>query len=156
MIFKCWKLIKTFMNYCANRTRPWPALRTVSCKVLVSNWGMPRGHLYCILGMQWRQRRVILGSSCQAGQWSLEIRAVGLALRSHYSYCLTWPLCFKKKKKFFFFLAVPSLSCDMWDLQSLMWDAGSLVAACELLCHMASSSLTRDRTQAPCTGSMES
>ena len=46
-----------------------------------------------------------------------------------------------------------------------MWHVGSvavaqrifLVVACELLVgHMGSTSLTRDRTQAPCFGSMES
>ena len=113
------------MNYCANRTRPWPALRTVSGQVLVSSWGMPRGHLYCILGVQWRHRRVILGSSCQAGQWSLEIRAVGLALRSHYSYGLTWPLCFKKKKIFFSFIwqcQVLVVTCGIFNLWCGMQD----------------------------------
>ena len=38
-------------------------------------------------------------------------------------------------------LAVLALSCSTWDLYSQ---------------HVGSSSLTRDRTQAPCTGSSES
>ena len=47
---------------------------------------------------------------------------------------------------FFFFsiftyLAVLGLSCDTWDIQSLLQ-------------HMGSSSLTRDQTQAPCIRSM--
>ena len=42
---------------------------------------------------------------------------------------------------FFFFFGCTCLSCGMWDLS---------------LSHVGSSSLTRDRTQAPCIGSMES
>ena len=41
------------------------------------------------------------------------------------------------------YLAGPGLSCGMWDLQS-SWQ------------HVGSCSLTRDQTQAPCTGSVES
>ena len=51
---------------------------------------------------------------------------------------------------YLFILAVPGLSCNMWDL---------LIAACRLLsCGMraVSSSPTRDRTQDPCIGSVES
>ena len=56
------------------------------------------------------------------------------------------------------------LSCSSRALQ--LWLTSSLVAACRLLScgmqtlscsmHVGSSSLTRDRTQAPCIGSMES
>ena len=56
-----------------------------------------------------------------------------------------------------FILAAPGLSCGMWDL---LVAAGSLLSCSmsTLSCgmHVGSSSLTRDRTWAPCTGSMES
>ena len=41
----------------------------------------------------------------------------------------------------FTYLAVLGLTCDTWDIKSLLQ-------------HMGSSSLTRDQTQAPCIGSM--
>ena len=47
------------------------------------------------------------------------------------------------------YLAVLGLSCSTWDLWSSLWHMRSLVV------HMESSSLARDRTQAPCTGSSE-
>ena len=34
---------------------------------------------------------------------------------------------------FFIYLAFPGLSCDMRDLQASLWQAGSLVVACEHL-----------------------
>ena len=49
-----------------------------------------------------------------------------------------------------FILAVPGLSCDTWDLLCSMWDLFS----CSM--HAGSSSLTRDRTPAPCIRSVES
>ena len=36
----------------------------------------------------------------------------------------------------FMYLAVLGLSCDMQDLQSSLWHAGSLVVACKLSCDM--------------------
>ena len=60
-------------------------------------------------------------------------------------------------KKKIIYLAVPGLSCTMWDLQSSLRHARSLVLACELLVgHVGSSSLTRNRTWAPYTGSVQS
>ena len=61
---------------------------------------------------------------------------------------------------YLFILATPGLSCGMWDLHYSMFSCGMcscgmqdlLVAACGLLScsiHVGSSSLTRDRTQAP-------
>ena len=65
---------------------------------------------------------------------------------------------------YLFILALPGLSCGTQDLCCIMRDL--LVAACGLLScsmwtlscgmHAGSSSLTRDRTQAPCIGSTES
>ena len=56
---------------------------------------------------------------------------------------------------FFFFLAAPGMSCGMWDLQSLLWHAGSFFFFLFQLWH-ATISLIWDWTrQAPCTGSME-
>ena len=51
------------------------------------------------------------------------------------------------------YLAVPGLSCDTQNLQSLFQPAGSSVAACKLLVvSMGSSSLTRDQTRSPALG----
>ena len=48
------------------------------------------------------------------------------------------------------YLAVLGLSCGTWDVWSSLQQPGSLVSACELLAVAPrSSSLTRDRTQAP-------
>ena len=73
------------------------------------------------------------------------------------------PLAFKKKK-LFIYLVVPGLSCSTWALQLRL--QGSLVAARGFLncgmqtlscgIHVGSSSLFRDRTQAPCIGTAES
>ena len=76
---------------------------------------------------------------------------------------------FVLKKYLFIYLAALGLSCGMWDLRCHMRDlrchmqdlhcgvVGSLVAVCGIfqLWHVGSSSLTRDRTWAPCTGSTE-
>ena len=58
----------------------------------------------------------------------------------------------------FIYLAVPSLSCSMWNLQPLLQYVGIfLVVAWELQWqHVGSTSLTRDQAQAPCIGSLES
>ena len=54
-----------------------------------------------------------------------------------------------------FILAAPSLSCGTRDLRCSMQDL-QLQHADSLLQHVGSNSPTRDRTWAPCTGSMES
>ena len=61
-------------------------------------------------------------------------------------------------------MAAPGLSCGTWDLCCSMWNL--LLAACGLLScgmrtlscglHAGSSSPTRDQTQAPCIGRVES
>jgi len=54
-------------------------------------------------------------------------------------------------------LAVSGFSCGTEGLWSSLWHAGSLVAACGLLVGVCeTSSLTRDRTKAPCIGSVKS
>ena len=61
------------------------------------------------------------------------------------------------KKNLFIYLAAPGLSCTVWDLQSFLRHARSLILACELLVgHVGSSSLTRDQTWAPYAGSVQS
>ena len=58
----------------------------------------------------------------------------------------------------FIYLAAPGgpcgIFCRMWDLWSSLWPAESLVAARSTL--VGSTSMIRDWTWAPCTGSMES
>ena len=56
---------------------------------------------------------------------------------------------------YLFILAVPGLSCGMQDLRCGVW-ASQLWHADSQLWHVGSSSLTRDRTWAPCIGSVES
>ena len=73
-------------------------------------------------------------------------------------------LCFLKNIYLFIYLVAPALSYSRWTPQ--LRQVGSLVADCRLLScgmrtlscsmHVGSSSLTRDRTQAPCIGSVES
>ena len=56
----------------------------------------------------------------------------------------------------FIYLAALSLSCSTQDLRSSLQPMGPLVVACKLLLvlqHVVSSSLTRNRTQTPFTGS---
>ena len=73
--------------------------------------------------------------------------------------------CFLKNIYLFvclFVLAALGLSCGIQDLRCGMWDpllwhAGSFVAACGIFScgmHAGSSSPTRDRTRAPCIGSV--
>ena len=56
---------------------------------------------------------------------------------------------FFSSSSFFFFLPAPGRSCGMWDLH-----CGMRALSCSM--HVGSSSLARDRTQAPCIGSTES
>ena len=68
------------------------------------------------------------------------------------SFCFLFVLLF-----IYFILAAPCLSCGTWDLCCGMQDL--FVETCGLLScgmHEGSSSLTRDRTRAPCIGSTES
>ena len=84
-----------------------------------------------------------------------------------------WNFFFFKGRNFFkiyflflflFILSVPGLSCCVQDLrcgmQDLLVAAGGLLSCSmwTLSCgmHVGSSSLTRDQTQAPCIGSVES
>ena len=56
----------------------------------------------------------------------------------------------------FIYLAVPGLSCSTWDLLCGMraLSCGMQTLSCSM--HVGSSSLTRDRTRAPCIGTMDS
>ena len=53
-----------------------------------------------------------------------------------------------------FILAAPGLSCSMWDLLCGMFSCGTWDLSCGM--HVGSSSPTRDRTRAPCIGSVAS
>ena len=104
--------------------------------------------------------RLLLGASTEISSHPLAISPHSGALPPHM--CQTSLLTFPSTLFFFFcvlslsfniylfisiYLAVPHLSCSIWDLGSLLHHAGSR--------HVGSSSLTREWTWANCVGSTE-